>query len=100
MKYLFTTKQSLNPVTWHRFGSPDLDDADEDAGSHFISAVCWKSDSPTMVAANSRGTIKVLKSPSMDKYMGQGLAKLKVLRISCDLIDAWRSCELHLPIIS
>ncbi|CAK9184082.1 unnamed protein product [Ilex paraguariensis] len=48
------------PVTWHRFSSPDLDDADEDAGSYFISAVCWKSDSPTVLAANSQGTIKVL----------------------------------------
>lgn len=48
------------PVTCHRFGSPDMDDIDEDAGSYFISAVCWKSDSPTMLTANSQGTIKVL----------------------------------------
>ncbi|XP_009767441.1 E3 ubiquitin-protein ligase COP1-like isoform X1 [Nicotiana sylvestris] len=53
-------KAISKPVTWHRFGSPDVDDADEDAGSYFISAVCWKSDSPTMLAANSQGTIKVL----------------------------------------
>ncbi|XP_022758994.1 E3 ubiquitin-protein ligase COP1-like [Durio zibethinus] len=53
-------KEISKPVTWHRFGSQDMDDADEEAGSHFISAVCWKSDSPTMLAANSQGTIKVL----------------------------------------
>ncbi|XP_059661141.1 E3 ubiquitin-protein ligase COP1 isoform X2 [Cornus florida] len=53
-------KAISKPVTWHRFGSPDPDDTDEDAGSYFISAVCWKSDSPTMLAANSQGTIKVL----------------------------------------
>ncbi|KAK4343540.1 hypothetical protein RND71_036634 [Anisodus tanguticus] len=53
-------KAISKPVTWHRFGSPDVDEADEDAGSYFISAVCWKSDSPTMLAANSQGTIKVL----------------------------------------
>ncbi|KAF2284863.1 hypothetical protein GH714_031400 [Hevea brasiliensis] len=53
-------KEISKPVTWHRFGSPEMDDADEDAGSYFISAVCWKSDSPTMLAANSQGTIKVL----------------------------------------
>ncbi|OAY35059.1 E3 ubiquitin-protein ligase COP1 isoform X2 [Manihot esculenta] len=53
-------KEISRPVTWHRFGSPEMDDADEDAGSYFISAVCWKSDSPTMLAANSQGTIKVL----------------------------------------
>ncbi|KAK3005857.1 hypothetical protein RJ639_015842 [Escallonia herrerae] len=53
-------KAISKPVTWHRFGSPELDDTDEDAGSYFISAVCWKSDSPTMLAANSQGTIKVL----------------------------------------
>ena len=28
--------------------------------SHFISVVCWKSESATMLAANSQGTIKVL----------------------------------------
>ncbi|KAM7498358.1 hypothetical protein LguiA_022772 [Lonicera macranthoides] len=53
-------KAISKPVNWHRFGSPDVDESDEDAGSYFISAVCWKSDSPTMLAANSQGTIKVL----------------------------------------
>lgn len=53
-------KEISKPVTWHRFSSPDMDDTDEDAGSYFISAVCWKSDSPTMLTANSQGTIKVL----------------------------------------
>ncbi|KAH9624959.1 hypothetical protein KSS87_020152 [Heliosperma pusillum] len=48
------------PVTWHKFGSQDTEDADEDAGSYFISAVCWKSGSPTLLTANSQGTIKVL----------------------------------------
>ncbi|XP_030929830.1 E3 ubiquitin-protein ligase COP1 [Quercus lobata] len=53
-------KEISRPVTRHRFGSPDLDDADDDMASYFISAVCWKSDSPTMLTANSQGTIKVL----------------------------------------
>ncbi|XVF71830.1 hypothetical protein PTKIN_Ptkin12aG0071100 [Pterospermum kingtungense] len=53
-------KEISRPLTWHRFGSQDMDDADEGTGSHFISAVCWKSDSPTMLTANSQGTIKVL----------------------------------------
>lgn len=48
------------PLTWHRFGTPNVEDSDDDAGSYFISAVCWKSDSPTLLAANSLGTIKVL----------------------------------------
>ncbi|KAL3519404.1 hypothetical protein ACH5RR_017553 [Cinchona calisaya] len=52
-------KAISKPAAWHRFGS-DVENADEDAGSYFISAVCWKSDSPTMLAANSQGTIKVL----------------------------------------
>ncbi|EYU43138.1 hypothetical protein ABFS82_08G117500 [Erythranthe guttata] len=48
-------------ATSHKFGSPDVeDDNEEELGSYFISAVCWKSDSPTMLAANSRGTIKVM----------------------------------------
>ncbi|CAN6274272.1 unnamed protein product [Urochloa humidicola] len=53
-------KAISKPAASHRFVSSDLDDADEDPGSYFISAVCWKSDSPTMLTANSQGTIKVL----------------------------------------
>ncbi|KAL4362040.1 hypothetical protein GQ457_04G024690 [Hibiscus cannabinus] len=56
-------KEISKPVTWHRFGAQEMEDADEEGGgggSHFISAVCWKSDSPTMLTANSQGTIKVL----------------------------------------
>ncbi|XP_061373600.1 E3 ubiquitin-protein ligase COP1 isoform X3 [Gastrolobium bilobum] len=52
-------KEISKPVTWHGFGSPDMDDG-EDEGSYFISAVCWKSDRPTILTANSQGTIKVL----------------------------------------
>lgn len=47
-------------MTWHRFGSPDTDDLDEESGSYFVSSVCWMSDSPTLLAANSQGIIKVL----------------------------------------
>lgn len=53
-------KAISKPLTWHRFGTPNVEDSDDEAGSYFISAVCWKSDSPTMLAANSLGTIKVL----------------------------------------
>ncbi|KAL2926855.1 E3 ubiquitin-protein ligase COP1 [Bienertia sinuspersici] len=53
-------KEISRPVTCHKFSSPDVEDADEDAGAYFISAVCWKSDSPTLLTANSQGTIKVL----------------------------------------
>jgi len=42
------------------FPSPNADDNEDDTG-HFISAVCWKSESPTMLAANSQGTTKVLE---------------------------------------
>ncbi|XP_022955102.1 E3 ubiquitin-protein ligase COP1-like [Cucurbita moschata] len=52
-------KAISKPMAWHRFSS-DLEDNDEDASSYFISAVCWKSDSPTILTANSQGTIKVL----------------------------------------
>ncbi|XP_072952976.1 E3 ubiquitin-protein ligase COP1-like [Typha angustifolia] len=48
------------PAACHRFTSSNQDDTDDDVGSYFISAVCWKSDSPTMLTANSQGTIKVL----------------------------------------
>lgn len=52
-------KAISRPAAWHRFGS-DTADGDDDSGSYFISAVCWKRDSPTMLTANSQGTIKVL----------------------------------------
>ena len=50
------------PAAVHRFSSLDVvtgEDSDDES-AHFISAVCWKSESPTMLAANSQGTIKVL----------------------------------------
>ncbi|XP_059450603.1 E3 ubiquitin-protein ligase COP1 [Corylus avellana] len=53
-------KEIPRPVTWHKFSSPNVNDSDDDVASYFISAVCWKSDSPTMLTANSQGTIKVL----------------------------------------
>ncbi|KAG5516365.1 hypothetical protein RHGRI_037174 [Rhododendron griersonianum] len=53
-------KAISKPAAWHRFASLDSEEAEDNAGSYFISAVCWKSDSPTMLTANSRGTIKVL----------------------------------------
>ncbi|XP_057859829.1 E3 ubiquitin-protein ligase COP1 [Cryptomeria japonica] len=43
----------------YNFDGPDLDNSDQKA-SHFISAVTWKSRSPTMLAANGQGTIKAL----------------------------------------
>ncbi|KAF5944227.1 hypothetical protein HYC85_018304 [Camellia sinensis] len=61
------------PAAWHRFASSDLDDVDDDAGSYFISAVCWKSDSPTMLAANSQGTIKALSVDAFD--LGMAIAR-------------------------
>ncbi|XP_047337519.1 E3 ubiquitin-protein ligase COP1-like isoform X2 [Impatiens glandulifera] len=48
-----------SPAAWHSFECSE-DTEKEDAGPYFISAMCWKSDSPTMLCANSRGTIKVL----------------------------------------
>jgi E3 ubiquitin-protein ligase RFWD2 len=59
-KYLMLQAIS-NPAARHKFRSSDVDDSDDiDDASHFISAVCWKSESPTMLAASSQGTIKVL----------------------------------------
>lgn len=53
-------KAISKPAVWHRFASSDSEEAEDGSGSHFISAVCWKNDSPMMLTANSRGTIKVL----------------------------------------
>ncbi|KAL4562992.1 hypothetical protein LXL04_027023 [Taraxacum kok-saghyz] len=53
-------KDISRPAAWHRFSSETNEGGGEDPGSYFISAVCWKSNSPTMLTANSQGTIKVL----------------------------------------
>ncbi|PWA54362.1 hypothetical protein CTI12_AA436400 [Artemisia annua] len=52
-------KDISRPAAWHKFSS-ETNEGEEEPGSYFISAVCWKSDSPTMLTANSQGTIKVL----------------------------------------
>ncbi|CAI9279921.1 unnamed protein product [Lactuca saligna] len=51
-------KAISRPAASHGF-SLDATEGEE-PGSYFTSAVCWKNDSPTMITANSRGTIKVL----------------------------------------
>lgn len=62
---MFHLQAICKPMAWHKFGSPDNDDDDNDGvnnddGSYFISAVCWKTNSPTVLAANSEGKLKVL----------------------------------------
>ncbi|GER52911.1 E3 ubiquitin-protein ligase COP1 [Striga asiatica] len=52
-------KAIARPAVLHKFDS-EMEEADDDPSSYFISAVCWKSHSPTILTANSRGTIKVL----------------------------------------
>lgn len=44
----------------YKFDSSELNENEDGSGSYFISAVSWKRNSPTMLAANSQGTIKVL----------------------------------------
>ncbi|KAL1562494.1 coatomer subunit alpha [Salvia divinorum] len=53
-------KAISRPAAWHRFVNSGGDEVEEEPVSYFISAVCWKSNSPTMLTANSQGTIKVL----------------------------------------
>ncbi|KAI9096833.1 hypothetical protein K1719_025816 [Acacia pycnantha] len=53
-------KEISKLVTCNRFGSLDIEDAEDEAESYFINVVCWKSDSPTILTVNSQGTIKVL----------------------------------------
>ncbi|GAB2298935.1 coatomer subunit alpha [Dionaea muscipula] len=53
-------KAISRPAAMHRFSSLESDEIDDNTAPCFISAVCWKNDSLTMLAANSQGTIKVL----------------------------------------
>ncbi|CAI7797580.1 unnamed protein product [Closterium sp. NIES-54] len=51
------------PMAAHRFGGVDPvtgADTEEDAGQ-FVSSVCWRGDSQTLVAANSTGNVKLLE---------------------------------------
>ncbi|KNA04927.1 hypothetical protein SOVF_195150 [Spinacia oleracea] len=52
-------KAISKPVARYKFNASEMHDGDEDRGSHFISAVCWKSDSPVIMAANSQGNVKL-----------------------------------------
>ncbi|KAK9131800.1 hypothetical protein Scep_011328 [Stephania cephalantha] len=50
------------PVLSFRFSSTDpLSGLELDDGSQFVSSVCWRGQSPTLVAANSTGNIKLLQ---------------------------------------
>ncbi|KAK9715022.1 hypothetical protein RND81_06G137300 [Saponaria officinalis] len=53
-------KAISRPIARYRFSASDINNADDDRGQYFISAVSWKSGSPIIVAANSCGNIKVL----------------------------------------
>ncbi|XP_047336623.1 E3 ubiquitin-protein ligase COP1-like isoform X2 [Impatiens glandulifera] len=56
-------KEISSPVTRYSFGSSTGEGSDEDTAtmsSYFISAVCWKGNSSTLLAANSQGMIKML----------------------------------------
>ncbi|XP_074272000.1 E3 ubiquitin-protein ligase COP1-like isoform X2 [Silene latifolia] len=58
---LFVYHKAISrPIARYRFSAADIGDTDDDRGQYFVSAVCWKSDSPIIMAANSRGNIKVL----------------------------------------
>jgi hypothetical protein len=46
------------PVIWHRFGSINLEKSDDDLSLDFINVMWWKIENPTMLVANSQGTIK------------------------------------------
>jgi hypothetical protein len=48
------------PVIWHRFGSINPEKSDDDLSLDFISVMWWKTENPTVLVANSQGTIKSL----------------------------------------
>ncbi|XP_024545319.1 protein SPA1-RELATED 4 [Selaginella moellendorffii] len=51
------------PLATHKFGSSDpvSGQENEDDGGQFVSSVCWRGKSQTLLAANSMGNIKVLE---------------------------------------
>ena len=55
-------KSLSSPLNTYSFGAPPTPPgADPTVDSmHFISATCWKGESPTVLAANSLGMIKVM----------------------------------------
>lgn len=61
---VYTYYKSLPmPITSHKFGSIDPisgKETDDDHGQ-FVSSVCWRGKSNTLLAANSSGCIKVLQ---------------------------------------
>ncbi|XP_057544720.1 E3 ubiquitin-protein ligase COP1-like isoform X2 [Amaranthus tricolor] len=53
-------KAISKPVARYKFNTSEFNNADHDRGSYFISSVCWKTDSPVIMAANSQGNVKIL----------------------------------------
>eukprot|EP00004_Rigifila_ramosa_P026155 TRINITY_DN8013_c0_g1_i2.p1 TRINITY_DN8013_c0_g1~~TRINITY_DN8013_c0_g1_i2.p1 ORF type:complete len:634 (+),score=111.33 TRINITY_DN8013_c0_g1_i2:38-1903(+) len=51
------------PLLSHRFGAPSplLESGADDDTGHFVSAVCWRRTSNTIVAGNSQGMLKILE---------------------------------------
>ncbi|KAI3449247.1 hypothetical protein Pfo_005912 [Paulownia fortunei] len=51
------------PITSHKFGCIDPISGDEisDGNGHFVSSVCWRKKYQMIVAANSSGSIKILR---------------------------------------
>lgn len=52
------------PISCHKFGCIDPISGDENgegSGGHFVSSVCWRRKSQMIAAANSSGTIKILR---------------------------------------
>ncbi|CAM8997128.1 unnamed protein product [Rhodiola kirilowii] len=61
---VFTYYRSLPmPITIHKFGCIDPISGKEtiEDNGHFVSSVCWRKNSDTVIAANSSGCIKVLQ---------------------------------------
>ncbi|KAK6141049.1 hypothetical protein DH2020_025209 [Rehmannia glutinosa] len=67
------------PITSHKFGSIDPISGHEttDGNRHFVSSVCWRRKSQMIAAANSSGSIKILRM-----LIGDLLLQLKEWRIS------------------
>lgn len=60
VRFPFTLQAISKPVARYKFNTSEFNNADDDRGSYFISSVCWKTDSPVIMAANSQGNVKIL----------------------------------------
>lgn len=95
------------PVLSYKFSTTDpISGQENDDASQFVSCVCWRGQSSTLLAANSSGNIKFLEMVQLPirklEVMSYGVTTwrflIRTLRISTQL-RLWRICQSSVALL-